>query len=187
MRNGGSDVTQMLVAYGEGRREVLDELLPLVYDELHRIAANYMSRERRDHTLQPTALVNEAYLRLMDQQRVDWHNRAQFFGIAANMMRRILVNHAAARKSEKRGSGGDKVSIDEVQLFFEQQDLDVLALDEALSRLSEHDASKTELVEMKFFGGMTTDEIAAATGRSSASIERDWVFARTWLHKELSK
>ncbi len=185
MADGSSDITQMLVKYGSGDRTVLDELLPLVYDELKRIAAGYMSRERGDHTLQPTALVNEAYLRLMDQRSVDWRNRAQFFGLAANMMRRILINHAASRNAEKRGSGSQKVALDDVNLFFEEQSLDVIALDEALFRLSDYDADKAELVEMKFFGGMTTDEIAEATGRSTASVERDWAFARTWLYKEL--
>lgn len=186
MADGRSDVTQLLVRYGSGDRTVLDDLLPLVYDELKRIAATYMSRERRDHTLQPTALVNEAYIRLMDQRNVDWRNRAQFFGLAASMMRRILVNHATARNAEKRGSGGEKVSLDDVGLFFEEQNLDILALDEALSRLDELDEQKAKVVEMKFFGGMTTAEIAEATERSTASVERDWTFARTWLYKELN-
>mgnify|MGYP001255453376 CR=1 FL=1 len=186
MANGSSDVTQLLVRYGSGDRSVLDQLLPLVYDELKRIAAIYMSRERRDHTLQPTALVNEAYLRLMDQRNVDWRNRAQFFGLAASMMRRILVNYAIAHKAEKRGNGGEKVSLDEVGLFLKEQNLDILALDEALTRLGELDEQKANVVEMKFFGGLTTAEIAEATERSTASIERDWTFARTWLYKELN-
>ncbi|CAN5328458.1 sigma-70 family RNA polymerase sigma factor [soil metagenome] len=187
MPEGSSDVTQMLVAYAAGNREVLDELLPLVYDELRSIAANYMSRERVGHTLQPTALVNEAYLRLMDQKQVDWRNRAQFFGLSATMMRRILVNHAEARRAEKRGGAANHVGIEDVTVFFDEQNLDLLALNEALTRFAEQDDDKARLVEMKYFGGMTNAEISEATGRSTASVERDWVFARTWLFRALTE
>ena len=181
------DVTQMLIAYGEGDRTVLDALLPLVYDELRRIAASYLKSERADHTLQPTALVHEAYLRLVNQRRADWRNRAQFLGLAAQMMRRILVNHAAARHAEKRGSGGEKVPLDEVAAFFAEQNLDVLALDEALTQLAEIDEQKSRIIEMKFFGGLTTEEISEIQGKSTRTIERELAIARGWLYKTLSE
>jgi RNA polymerase sigma factor (TIGR02999 family) len=186
MAESVGDVTQMLISYGAGKREVLDSLLPLVYDELRRIAGNYLSRERNDHTLQPTALVHETYLRLVNQQSVDWRNRAQFYGLAAQMMRRILVNHAESRRAEKRGGGAQKVSLDDVTIFFNEQNLDLLALDEALKRLAEFDEDKAQIVEMKFFGGMTIPEIAEITNRSTATVEREWAFARGWLFKMLT-
>lgn len=175
----------MLVAYGEGKREVLDEMLPLVYDELRRIAARYLESEQRSHTLQPTALVHEVYLRLVNQRSVNWRNRAQFYGIAAQMMRRILVNHAVAKRAEKRGSGGEKISLEETTLSLDELNLDLLALDEALNLLASLDQAKARLVEMKFFGGMTTKEIAEVTGKSTATVEREWAFARGWLYQRL--
>lgn len=180
-------VTQLLIYHGAGRRDALDQLLPLVYDELRRIAGNYLNRERSDHTLQPTALVHEAYMRLVDQRNVDWRNRAQFYGIAAEMMRRILVNHAEKRRAEKRGSGGERVEMADTIAITDELDLDLLALDEALTSLGELDKDKAKLVEMKYFGGMTIDEIAEVTGRSTAKIERDWAFARGWLLKKLTE
>jgi RNA polymerase sigma-70 factor, ECF subfamily len=177
----------MLVAYGEGNREVLDALLPLVYDELRHIAANYLNRERADHTLQPTALVHEAYLRLVNQHSVDWRNRAQFYGLAAQMMRRILVNHAEKKRAEKRGSGEGKILLDETLAITDELNLDLLALNEALNLLAELDKEKAELVEMKFFGGMTIQEIAEVTNKSTATIEREWTFARGWLLKTLTE
>lgn len=182
---GGGDVTQMLVRYGEGDKAALDSLLPLVYDELRRIAANYLQRERADHTLQPTALVHEAYLRLINQRAVDWRNRAQFYGLAAKMMRRILVNHAAAHHAQKRG--GEKVSLEEVTISVGERDLGLLALDEALNQLAKLDESKTRIVELKFFGGLTTEEAAEVTGKSTATVEREWAFARSWLYKTLTE
>ena len=179
------DITQMLIAYSEGDRKALDELLPLVYDELRRIAGSYLSRERADHTLQPTALVHEAYMRLVSQRRANWRNRAQFLGLAAQMMRRVLVNHAVARRAEKRGSGGEKVPLDYVTIFFAEQNLDVLALDEALAQLTEIDEQKSRIVELKFFGGLTTEEIAEVTGKSTRTVERELTIARGWLYKTL--
>ena len=178
-------ITRLLNEYGDGDKSALDEMLPLVYDELRRIAASYMSRERDNHTLQPTALVHEAYMRLVSQKSANWRNRAQFYGLAANMMRRILVNHAVSAKAVKRGSGG-KTQLDDVTLFFEEHNLDLIELDETLSRLHDLDPEKCRVVEMKFFGGMTTDEIAEVTSRSLRSIERDWTFARSWLYNELA-
>ncbi len=182
-----AEITQLLKAHGEGNREALDVLLPLVYDELRRLAANYLAHERRDHTLQPTALVHEAYLRLVNQHSVDWRNRAQFYGLAANMMRRILVNHADKKRAEKRGSGGEKVSLEDEIVSVGEIDLDLLALNEALNSLAELDKEKAQLVEMKFFGGMTIDEIAEVTGISTATVEREWAFARGWLLKTLTE
>lgn len=180
------DVTAMLVAYGGGDRAALDSLLPLVYDELRRVAASYLARERRDHTLQPTALVHEAYMRLINQHSVNWQNRAQFFGLAANMMRRILVNHATARAAAKRGSG-EKQSLEDATVFFEGLDFDLLALDEALGRLAKLDHEKVRLVELKFFAGLTTEEIALNLGKSTATIEREWAFARSWLYQTMTE
>jgi len=184
---GMGDVTQMLVSYGNGDRAVLDALLPLVYDELRVIARGYLRNERANHTLQPTGLVHEAYLRLINQQRVDWRNRAQFFGLAAHMMRRILVNHAESRGAQKRGGGINKVPLDEVAVVFDEEPLDLLALNEALLRLETIDKLKSEIVEMKFFGGLTIDEIAEVTKISTASVEREWAFARGWLFKTLTE
>lgn len=177
----------MLVAYGAGQRGVLDELMPLVYDELRRIAARYLERERPDHTLQPTGLVHEAYLRLVNQKQVDWRNRAQFFGLAASMMRRILVNHAEAKRAEKRGGKREKISLDEVTIVLREDMIDLLELDEALHRLEEFDKLKSEIVELKFFGGLTIEEIAELTQTSTATVEREWAFARGWLYKNLSE
>ena len=181
------DVTQMLISYGEGDRAVLDALLPQVYDELRVIARSFLRQERTDHTLQPTALVHEAYLRLINQQRVDWRNRAQFFGLAASMMRRILVNHAESKRAQKRGGEMEKVSLDDVALGFDENVVDLLALDEVLRRLEKIDKAKSEIVELKFFGGLTIDEIAEVTRSSTATVERDWAFARGWLYKNLSE
>jgi len=179
-------VTQLLIDHGSGKREALDALLPMVYDELRQIAANYLNREREGHTLQPTALVHEAYMRLVDQRNVDWRNRAQFYGLAAEMMRRILVNYAEKRRAGKRGSGGERVELVDTIAITDELDLDLLALDEALNALAELDEEKAKLVEMKYFGGLTIAEIAEVTGRSTSTIERDWTFARTWLYKELN-
>ena len=177
----------MLVAYGAGQRGVLDELMPLVYDELRRIAARFLERERPDHTLQPTGLVHEAYLRLVNQKQVDWRNRAQFFGLAASMMRRILVNHAEAKRAEKRGGKREKISLDEVTIVLREDMIDLLELDEALHRLEKFDKLKSEIVELKFFGGLTIEEIAELTQTSTATVEREWAFARGWLYKNLSE
>lgn len=181
------DVTQMLISYGEGNRAALDTLLPLVYDELRMIARSYLGQERADHTLQPTGLVHEAYLRLVNQQSVSWRNRAQFFGLAANMMRRILVNHAEAKGAQKRGGRVEKVSLDEVAVVFDNDVLDLLALDEVLNRLEKLDKLKSDIVELKFFGGLTIAEIAEVTNTSTATVEREWAFARGWLYKALTE
>ncbi len=181
-------VTQLLNDWSKGDQTALDQLMPLVYAELHRLAASYLSRERSDHTLQPTALVNEAYLRLIDQNSVAWENRAQFFGIAAQMMRRILVNHARDRHADKRG-GPDvlRVSLDEAISFFEERDVNLVALDEALTRLEEMDQRQSQIVELRFFGGLTIEEVAAQLHTSRATVKREWSTAKLWLLRELSR
>jgi RNA polymerase sigma-70 factor (ECF subfamily) len=179
------DVTHLLINFGNGNEGALNQILPHIYDELRRLAGYYMSRERPDHTLQPTALLHEAYLRLIDQRRVDWKNRAQFFGVAANMMRRVLVNHARDRAAGKRGGGAGKVTLSVGAGFFEQPDVDVIAVDEALDKLAELDPRQSRIIEFKFFTGLTTREIAEVLGISTATVERDWTFARAWLYKAL--
>ena len=163
-----------------------DRLSPIIYDELRRLAASYLRRERPGHTLQPTALVHEAYVRLLDQRKVDWSNRAQFLGLAAVMMRRILVNHARDRVAWKRGGGAEHVPLTLAGEGIGAVDVDLLDLHEALERLSETDPRKGRIVELKFFGGLTTEEIGATLGISAATVERDWKFARAWLHDAIS-
>ena len=185
MPETSENLTELLINASRGDKNSLDEILPLVYDELRKIAQNYLNRERGDHTLQATALVHEAYLRLIDQRKVDWQNRSQFFGLAAQMMRRILVNHAEEHKAQKRGSG-QKLQLDEtVDVSFEEN-LDLLDLDEALKKLAEFDEQKSRIVEMRFFGGLTIEETAQVLEKSHATIEREWAFAKAWLYRELS-
>ena len=174
--------TQLLLAWSAGNHEALNEMLPLVYDELHRLASNYLRDERPDHTLQPTALVHEAYLRLINQRSVDWRNRAQFLGVAASMMRRILVNHARDRAAAKRDGNRERVSLSLVEAPSGGPDLDLVALDDALQRLTALDARKARVVELRFFGGLKMDEVAEALGISLATVEREWSFARAWLY-----
>ena len=160
-------------------------MTPLVYQELRRLARYYLRRERPGHTLQPTALVHEVYFRLIDQRRVDWRNRAQFLGLAASMMRRILVNHARDRAAAKRGGGAEKVSLRFADEPAERAGVDVLALSHALDRLAANDERKGRVVELKFFGGLTTEEIGHVLDISAATVEREWSFARAWLYQEL--
>jgi len=163
-----------------------DQMLPIVYAELRRLAASYLRRERRDHTLQPTALVHEAFMRLVAQRQVDWSNRAQFMGLAAVMMRRILVNHARDRVAGKRGGGTEHVPLTLAGEGIGAAAVNLLDLHEALDRLSDVDRRKAQIVELKFFGGLTTEEIAETLRISSATVERDWKFARAWLHQAVS-
>ena len=165
---------------------VPEAMLSLVYAELRRLAASYLRRERPGHTLQPTALVHEAYVRLLDQRQIDWSNRAQFMGLAAVMMRRILVNHARDRVAEKRGGGAQHVPLTLAGEGIGAIGVNLLHLHDALTRLSETDPRKGQIVELKFFGGLTTEEIAAALSVSTATVERDWKFARAWLHRTLT-
>ena len=179
-------VTGLLVAWGEGDKAALDELMPVVYDELRRLAQNYLSRERPGHTLQTTALVHEAYLRLVDQKSVNWQNRAQFFGIAAQMMRRILINHAKDRNAKKRQGYATKVSLDDAISFFKRRELDLMALDEALNDLAALDPQQTQIVELRFFGGLTIEEVSEVLGISPATTKREWDSAKLWLRRQLN-
>jgi RNA polymerase sigma factor (TIGR02999 family) len=165
----------------------LDEIVPLVYDELRGIAAAYMRRERIGHSLQPTALANEAYLRLVDETRIEWRGRAQFLAIAARAMRRILVEHARARGTAKRGGDRDRVSLSDSSGVFTAPQVDVLDLDETLEALARVDPRKAQIVELRFFAGLTTEETAEALGLSTTTVEDDWYFARAWLRRRLGE
>jgi RNA polymerase sigma factor (TIGR02999 family) len=180
------DVTVLLQNAQAGDHEALDQLLPLVYGELKRIAAGHLRRERSDHTLQATALVHEAYLRLVQQHSVDWRNRAHFFAIAAEMMRRILVNYAVQQNAEKRGGKSERFSLDDVTSLAAQSEVDLLLLDEALKKLVAIDASQARIVELRFFGGLTVEEVAAVLGISERTVKRDWRAAKAWLHHQIS-
>ena len=178
-------ITQLLERWSQGDEEALDQLMPLVYDELHRLAGAYLRRERREHTLQPTALVNEAYLKLVRQRNIQWQNRAQFFGVAAQLMRRILVDHAR-RRNIKRGRGMRHVSLDEATIIGGERETDLAALDDALTLLAERDPRKAQVVEMRFFGGLSVEESAEVLGVSPVTVMRDWRTAKAWLYRELS-
>ena len=180
------DVTDLLVASAAGDKAALDALMPVVYDELRRLAQKYLRRERADHTLQTTALVHEAYLRLIDQKSVNWQNRAQFFGIASQMMRRILINRANHRRAQKREGDANRISLDDAISLFEKRDVDLLDLNEALNELTRLDHQQAQIVEMRFFGGLTTEEIAEVLGVSPATTKRDWESAKLWLRRQLS-
>lgn len=182
-----SPVTRLLSEWSGGSENALDDLMPLVYDELRRIARNYLRRENAGHTLQTTALVHEAFIRLTGQQNVSWQNRSHFFAISAKMMRRILVNHAETKHAEKRGGkSAQKIELDDALAVCEQRNLDLLALDEALKKLDGFDDQLCQIVEMKFFGGMTNEEVAEVLKISLATVKREWSTARSWLLRELS-
>ena len=179
-------VTQLLVDWGKGDPAALEKLMPLVYDELRRLASNYLRRERATHTLQPTALVNEAYLKLVDQRNAKWQNRAHFFGISAQLMRRILVDHARQHQAAKRGgSNQQRLSITSAEQVAKQPEVDLLALNEALEELTQMDPQQAQIVELKFFGGLSIDDTAEVLGISHATVERDWKMARAWLRRQL--
>jgi RNA polymerase sigma factor (TIGR02999 family) len=181
------DVTALLLSWSGGERSAADRLIPAVYDELRRQAARAMRREGHEHTLQTTALVHEAYLRLVDQQRVQWRNRAHFFGIAAEVMRRVLVDHARARQAAKRGGGAQRITLgDALGVSRESEDADVLALHEALERLALLDPGQARLVELRYFAGLTIEESAEALEVSPATVKREWAVARAWLRRELT-
>lgn len=185
--NAPEGVTQLLKDWNSGDQAALDKLMPLVYDELRRLANNYLRRERANHTLQPTALVNEAYMRLVDQRNARWQNRAQFFGVAAQLMRRILVDHARLHQAQKRGGNDQqRLSLTNVEHVADKPDIDLLALNEALNELSELDPQQGRIVELKFFGGLSIEETAEVLGVGHATVERDWKMARAWLRSKLS-
>jgi len=181
-----NDVTQLLVDWGKGDKQALDRLMPLVHDELHRIAGRYLRRERQGHTLQTTALINEAYLRIVDQKSVNWQSRAHFFGVAAQMMRRILVDHARSHLYAKRGGGAQKLALDEAIAKPQERDLDLVALDDALTGLAEIDPQQSRIIELRFFGGLTIEETAEVLSISPATVKREWNMAKAWLYGQIS-
>jgi RNA polymerase sigma-70 factor (ECF subfamily) len=181
-----AQVSQLLRAWSQGDTRARDQLVPLVYEELHKIAQRQIRRERPGHTLQASALVNEAYLRLVDQHKADWQHRSQFFAIAARIMRRILVDHARRRRYQKRGDGAIHVTLDEIEIVSEGRGETLLALDAALDALEAHDKRKCDVVELQYFGGLSRTETAAALNVSLATVNRDWAFARAWLHRHMS-
>ena len=180
------EITQLLVAWGEGDESALADLTPLVYEELHRLAHCYMGGERPGHAMQTTALINEAYVRLIDWKNVRWQNRAHFYGVSAQLMRRILVDFARSRGYLKRGGGARAVTLDDAAVVADDQGADLVALDEALSSLAELDARQSRVVELRFFGGLSVEETAEVLKVSPGTVRRDWSLARAWLHRELS-
>lgn len=180
-------VTQLLKAWGNGEQQALDQLIPLVYTELHRLAHRYMGRERIEHTLQPTALVHEAYERLIDLKHVSWQNRAHFFGVSARVMRRILVDYARSRRYNKRGGEWRQIPFNEAVAVFRDRQTDIVALDDALRALADIDPRKSQVVEMRFFGGLSIKEVAKVLNVSQETVLRDWRLARVWLLRELSQ
>ena len=183
----GENVTQLLNAWRQGDDSALEELTPLILHELHRRAQGYLRRERQGHTLQPTALVNEVYLRLVEQGSSTWNDRAHFFAVAAQLMRRILVDHARAHRAEKRGGQVERVQLDEAREVGLGEDLDLLALDDALHDLARLDARQARVVELRFFAGLNIEEAAEVLGISTATVTRDWRYARAWLVRQLRR
>jgi len=181
------DVSLLLAECSSGNQAAFNQLLPLVYDELHRLAAAYMGREREGHTLQTTALVNEAYLRLVDQTSARWENRVHFFAVAAKVMRQILIDHARTSTRAKRGGGEARLSLDEVAVVSKERAADLLALDEGLNKLAQMDQRKSEVVELRFFGGLTIEETAEVLRVTPKTVTRDWQMARAWLYREMAE
>jgi len=184
---GSRQVTELLVRWRKGDRQALDALIPLVYGELRRIAQHFLQREKPGHTLQSTALVHEAYVRMVGQNLPEWQSRAHFFGIAAQLMRQILVDHARARQAAKRGGDVFKLSLDESTAMPEQRDLDLIALDDALKSLTELDPQQSRIVELRYFAGLTIEDTSEVLGISPATVKRDWATARAWLQREMMR
>jgi len=180
-------ITALLSQLREGNKQAEEKLIPLVYNELHRLARYYMRRERGDHTLQTSALVNEAYLRLVGEHGIDWKNRAHFFGVSAQIMRRILVDHARTRDAQKRGGSARKISLENAFVYTDEQSWQVVALHEALTKLSEWDQRQARIVEMRFFGGLSVEETAEALALSPTTVKREFQHAKAWLYGELSE
>ena len=187
MSRGEHRPTELLLAWSRGEAQAFEQLVPLVHDELKRLAHRHMAHERRDHTLQASALVNEAYLRLIDLKQMQWQNRAHFFAMSARMMRRILVDFARAKRNEKRGGGVPRVTIDEALLAPQRSEPDLLSLDDALLALATEHPRKSEVVELRYFGGLSLEETAEALHVSVDTVKRDWRFAKLWLLRELSR
>jgi RNA polymerase sigma factor (TIGR02999 family) len=186
-RDSSKQVTELLDRWRGGDRNALDALMPLVYNELRRVAQRYLQRERSDHTLQGTALVHEAYVRLLGDDAPHWQNRAHFFAVAAQVMRRILVEHARSRHAAKRGAGVCKVTLSAAESFSGRSDVDVIALDDALKTLAEMDPQQSQVVELKFFAGLSNEDTAEVLGISASTVKRDWNTARAWLFRELDR
>jgi RNA polymerase sigma factor (TIGR02999 family) len=184
---GNGNVTELLINWNKGDQNALEKLLPMIYQELHLLASRYLRKERANHTIQATALVHEAYLRLIDQKQVQWQNRAHFFAIAAQMMRRILINYARDQHAAKRGGNQVRVELNEAIALPNIQDLDLLALDEALDQLAKTDQRKSRLIELWFFAGLTLEETAEVLEISLATAKRDWTLARAWLYRMIKK
>jgi RNA polymerase sigma factor (TIGR02999 family) len=185
MAEEAGEITRILNDLRDGKSGAQDQLIPLVYGELRRLAAQYLRRERPGHSLEATALVHEAYLRLVGQRDKDWHNRAHFFGVAAHLMRLILVDHARKRRALRHGGGGQRLSLDSVLLFSEEQFEELIALDEALERLAQIDPRMVKVVELRYFSDLSVEETAEVLGVSARTVKRDWQFAKPWLHAEL--
>jgi len=186
-QSSSQELTHLLLAWSQGEREALNRLIPVIYEELRRIAHSYIRGERRGNTLQTTALVNEAYLRLIDCSRVNWQNRAHFLAVSAQLMRRILIDYARSRGYQKHGGAMERISLKESQIVSAGSDPDLVELDEALQALAAVDARKSQVVELRFFGGMTAEETAEVLGVSPDTVLRDWKLARTWLAREMKK
>jgi RNA polymerase sigma-70 factor, ECF subfamily len=184
--SGSQQITHLLLAWGQGDQAALDSLMPLVYSELRKVAASHLRGQRPGHTLQTTALVNEAYLRLIDASQIKWQDRAHFFAVAAHFMRRILVDFARSRNYQKRGGGAQQISLDEALAIAPEHGADLLALDEALTRLQTLNERQAQVVELRYFGGLSEEETAEALKVSVRTVRRDWNFARVWLHRELT-
>jgi RNA polymerase sigma-70 factor (ECF subfamily) len=187
MENAREDVTLLLGQLAQGQEGAASRLIPLVYNELRKLAGGYMRREREDHTLQATALVHEAYLKLVEQRSVNWQGRAHFFGIAAQLMRRILIDHARAHLRDKRGGGVIPVPLDDAIVFAPQQSSELLKLDQSLERLAQFDPRQAKIVELRFFGGLTVEQTAEVLGISPKTVKRDWSMAKAWLHGDLKR
>lgn len=181
------EITQLLLAWGNGDQTALDQLMPLVHSELHKLAKRYMNRQRPGHTLQTTALVNEAYLRLIDSSRVQWQNRAHFFAISAQLMRRILVDFARARRNLKRGGGAQQITFDEAMEVSYERGAELIALDDAMKTLAKLNPRQSQVVELRHFGGLSEEETAEVLKLSTRTVRRDWNLARTWLYRELNR
>lgn len=187
MATESNEITQYLQDWRNGNASALDEILPLVYDELRKIARRYRAKERGEHTLQTTEIINEAYLKLLNQKENDWQDRAHFFAVASRVMRNLLVDYARTKNYQKRGNGAEKVSLEEVALFTPEPDAQILALDEALNNLAKFDQRKSKLVELRYFGGLSTQETAEVLGVSEITVKREWLKAKAWLYNELSQ
>ena len=187
MDSSKEPVTEILLQWEQGDKQALDRLVPIVYDELRKIAARYMRRERQDHTLQTTAVVNEAYMRLVDQKRVHWKSRAHFFAIAANMIRRILIDYARAKGSAKRGGDVQKLQLEEAAVITDERAEELIELDQALVSLASHDPQQSQIVELRYFGGLSVAETASVLEISSEDVQREWILAKAWLYRQLSK